>query len=449
MSLLSARHRGCTCLRLLQRRYVASNATNQPIVDMLKKNAEEEEQKEDKNQFKARALGLAVRIIEQVPFPIRSSREVINIEGIGPGITRRISEFLQEKTTADREELDKRALDAQARKELRQVQGIGQVRSRALVEAGCMSIADLHRPDYFNTLRPVEQFGVKYYEDMKCGVKRDEAEAILRVIQDILPPQYECILVGSYRRGAIVSSEVDVLLLHPLHTHVPVPTIEALLRKATYTINGRRRVPFNENDSPSDNSSLQKEVIPALEGAGLLGENFMNVSRKWQGMVKVPGTGALRRLDLSFAPMKSKGAALIALTGDKEFNLHLRTKAERMGLHLNEYGLWKWLQTESSSDITEADSAASTSISPPSSEMPFVPAVLPNPNAPLKRVRSPGRQFKDFDSGFWRLLRADTEEAIMRELGMEYVEPLKRNFSYVEKPPGWAKGRGRKKGQAL
>ncbi|KAL1676916.1 hypothetical protein EV122DRAFT_215369 [Schizophyllum commune] len=385
--------------------------------------AEEEEQKEDKNQFKARALGLAVRIIEQVPFPIRSSREVSNIEGIGPGITRRISEFLQEKTTADREELDKRALDAQARKELRQVQGIGCVRSRALVEAGCMSIADLHRPEYFNTLRPVEQFGVKYYEDMKCGVKRDEAESILRVIQDVLPPLFECILVGSYRRGAIVSSEVDVLLLHPLHTHVPVPTIEALFRKATYTINGRRRVPFNENDSPSDNSSLQKEVIPALEGAGLLGENFMNVSRKWQGMVKVPGTGALRRLDLSFAPMKSKGAALIALTGDKEFNLHLRTKAERMGLHLNEYGLWKWLQTESSSDISEADSAASTSFSPPFSESPF-----------------------DVDSGFWRLLRADTEEAIMRELGMEYVEPLKRNFSYVEKPPGWAKGRGRKKG---
>ena len=167
-----------------------------------------------------------------------------------------------------------------------------------------MSIADLHRPEYFNTLRPVEQFGVKYYEDMKCGVKRDEAESILRVIQDILPPQFECILVGSYRRGAIVSSEVDVLLLHPLHTHVPVPTIEALFRKATYTINGRRRVPFNENDSPSDNSSLQKEVIPALESAGLLGENFMNVSRKWQGMVKVPGTGALRRLDLRYVEVE-------------------------------------------------------------------------------------------------------------------------------------------------
>ena len=46
--------------------------------------AEEEEQKEDKNQFKARALGLAVRIIEQVPFPIRSSREVSNVSATYP-----------------------------------------------------------------------------------------------------------------------------------------------------------------------------------------------------------------------------------------------------------------------------------------------------------------------------------------------------------------------------
>ena len=46
--------------------------------------AEEEEQKEDKNQFRARALGLAVRIIEQVPFPIRSSREVSNVSATYP-----------------------------------------------------------------------------------------------------------------------------------------------------------------------------------------------------------------------------------------------------------------------------------------------------------------------------------------------------------------------------
>jgi DNA polymerase beta len=33
--------------------------------------------------------------------------------------------------------------------------------------------------------------------------------------------------------------------------------------------------------------------------------------------------------------------------------------------------------------------------------------------------------------GFWELVRAETEEEVLRELGMEYVEPTKRNFSLV------------------
>ncbi|KAL1741433.1 hypothetical protein HDZ31DRAFT_45470 [Schizophyllum fasciatum] len=383
--------------------------------------AQEEEQREDKNQFKVRALGLAVKIIEQVPFPIRSSKEVSDIEGIGPGITRRISEFLQEKTA----KRDQRALECHARAELRQVQGIGRVRAAALVKAGCMSIADLRQPQFFETLRPVERFGVQHFTHMRMGVQRHEAEAVLRAIQEVLPPPFEAVLAGSYRRGAPVSSEIDVLLLHPLHAQVPVPAPDAHWREPRSTITGRRRVPFNVGESGADNSALQREVIPALRRRGLLGDHFTDGHRKWQGMVKLPGSGDLRRLDLSFAPVKSKGAALIALTGDFEFNMHLRLKADKMGLHLNEYGLWQWMQSAkppSAGAATDADSVQDTSSSP-----------------------SDAASDSTSSSGFWRLIRAETEEAIMRELGMDFVEPTRRNFAYVERSSAWAKGRGRKK----
>lgn len=60
-------------------------------------------------------------------------------------------------------------------------------------------------------------------------------------------------------------------------------------------------------------------------------------------------------------------------------------------MHLNEYGLWRW--NESSEEEGDGD--------------------------------------EEEAGGFWELVRADTEEEVMRELGMEYVEPLKRNFSLV------------------
>jgi len=89
----------------------------------------------------------------------------------------------------------------------------------------------------------------------------------------------------------------------------------------------------------------------------------------------------------SLAPMKSKGAALLALTGDKEFNIGIHTKATRLDLFLNEFGLWRW--------ITDASLRA------------------------------------DAYEGYWTFVEGESEVGVLRELGMSYVEPIKRNFAYL------------------
>jgi DNA polymerase beta len=89
--------------------------------------------------------------------------------------------------------------------------------------------------------------------------------------------------------------------------------------------------------------------------------------------------------------MESRGAALLAHTGDVEFNKHVRAKALGMGMELNEYGLWRW-QGDANGDDDD---------------------VLQE------------------DWGFWELVRAETEEEILSEVGMPYVEPEKRNFKFV------------------
>lgn len=82
---------------------------------------------------------------------------------------------------------------------------------------------------------------------------------------------------------------------------------------------------------------------------------------------------------------------MLALTGDLEFNKDIRIKASNLGMHLNEFGLWRWQSNglELAADGTETE------------------------------------------TGFWELVKADTEEKILEQLGMEWIEPTKRNFGNV------------------
>jgi DNA polymerase beta len=82
----------------------------------------------------------------------------------------------------------------------------------------------------------------------------------------------------------------------------------------------------------------------------------------------------------SLVPQKSKGAALLALTGDNEFWHDVCTRAARHGLLLNEFGLWRWV---------------------------------------------------DVGEGSWELLCSESEEEIMDHIGMAYVPPEKRNFAFL------------------
>ena len=99
---------------------------------------------------------------------------------------------------------------------------------------------------------------------------------------------------------------------------------------------------------------------------------------------------------------------MISLTGDLELNRHLRMKAVKLGMHLNEFGLWKWVSNnfpsiEKEETDAHAEEAAATS-----------------------EATEP--------SGFWQLMRATTEEEIFERLGMDFIEPQRRNFAFVDKP---------------
>ncbi len=100
----------------------------------------------------------------------------------------------------------------------------------------------------------------------------------------------------------------------------------------------------------------------------------------------------------SLLPLPSKGAVLLANTGDSDFHSFVRTTASRMGLQLNELGLWRWKEVPRAA--CDAEDAS------PSEARPSA-------------------------SGYWELLASRSEEDILEELGLDYVEPENRNFSFV------------------
>ena len=98
--------------------------------------------------------------------------------------------------------------------------------------------------------------------------------------------------------------------------------------------------------------------------------------------------------------MKSKGAALIALTGDKKFLERLRERALEDGFGLNEFGLWRF-------HLRDKDSALEDNLTIDDATQEAPPA------------------------GHWEMLPSDTEEQIMSALATPFVQPERRNFSFI------------------
>ncbi|KAF9464116.1 hypothetical protein BDZ94DRAFT_1162537 [Collybia nuda] len=390
----------------------SSNNKNEPILEMLRNHRYHEEQNPQTNGYKVRAFDNAIKAVSQLDYTIRLPGEARAVSGIGPGISKRIDEFLAGHKSSH--ELRQATL-RRAKTELEAISGIGATKARKLIEAGCLGISDLQKPQYISMLTTTQKIGVKYHHHLRQAVTREETEMITQFIRDNISSKYDVIITGSYRRGAETSTDIELVIMHPNHVFVPVPETppngppESRIRKI---INKTSFV----NREIRSTSPLFSDLVPVLQDRGLVADNISSGIRRWQGIVRVPEknengkwcsravrlsgieelTGKFRRLDLNLVPLKSKGAGLIAFTGDLQLNKDLRLRAAKMGFLLNEFGLWKWIANNRSKNPAESSED-----------------ILPS-------------------DGYWQLFRTSTEQEIFEHLGMDYIEPTRRNFSFVQ-----------------
>ncbi|PIK61857.1 putative DNA polymerase beta [Apostichopus japonicus] len=165
--------------------------------------------------FKHNAYRKAASVIAKYPTKITTGDEAKKLDGVGDKISKKIDEFLQ---TGKLQKLEKIRKDdtSESINLLTRVSGIGPAAARKLFDDGIKSIEDLRKKQ--DKLNHHQKIGLKHFEDFEQRIPRSEMERLEAVIIDLVEEvddSYTATICGSYRRGAVSSGDIDILLTHP------------------------------------------------------------------------------------------------------------------------------------------------------------------------------------------------------------------------------------------
>src|SRR3989344_5871140 len=231
-----------------------------------------------------------------------------DIPGIGQGIAERIEEYIKSHRIKDYDRLKKELpVDIES---LRSVEGIGpKMILKLYKKLGIKNLEQLEKTAREGKISKVAGLGVKTEEKIIKGI------------------------------GFLKSSGGRLIL------GFSMPTAKILLEKI-------RKIPKVKSAEFAGSLRRRKETIGDLDFI-VFSEKptaVINKFLKFPEIKHVYSQGphkALVRLSMDFdadiavVSPKSLGSALIAWTGDKNHNIALRTLAEKKGLLLNDYGLWR------------------------------------------------------------------------------------------------------------
>lgn len=261
-----------------------------------------------KKPFQARAYAKVINEISGMETPITSWEDVKDLPGVGEKIQEKIKEIIQtgslRSATQARQEVALDIMDA-----LQHVHGIGPVKARELIEKnGIKSIDDLRRAVAENPglLNDVQKMGLKYYDDAILRIPRAEMMEHEKLILSALDERFKGTVVGSYRRGAPDSGDIDVLLTLP-----------------------------NEM-STKEQGDLFLHMIDLFREIGYIIDTLALGPKKFLGYVRLEG-GKARRLDLLMTPESEYPYAILYFTGSQKFNMAFRKYVLQQGYTINEH----------------------------------------------------------------------------------------------------------------
>ncbi|CAM8883642.1 unnamed protein product [Rhodiola kirilowii] len=277
----------------------------------------------------------AISVIEKVPFKIESADQVKDLPTIGKAMKEHIQEIV---TTGKLSKLEHFETDEKVRtiSLFGEVWGIGPATALKLYEKGHRTLEDLKNE---SSLTYSQQIGLKYFDDIKTRIPRQEVQEMEQLLQRIgeeLLPGVMILCGGSYRRGKPTCGDMDIIITHP--------------------------------DGKSHKGFLSR-FVKCLKEKNFLREDLVFTTHSEEGtdsgvdtyfgLCTYPGRELRNRIDLKVYPREIYAFGLIAWTGNDVLNRRLRIIADSKGYRLDDTGLF--LATQSSGGKRGAKGARSMS----------------------------------------------------------------------------------------
>ena len=259
--------------------------------------------------FRAKAYQKAQETIMAFPDNITSPSQLKGKPGIGPTIMDKLNEYVQTGTLRVLEREKENPINI-----LGDIYGVGPKKAKELVDAGIKTIDELKNRQN-ELLNDTQKVGLRYYEQIQERIPRSEIEEYNEIFKEnfvkaskgSIDANFE--IVGSYRRGALDSGDIDVIIT-------------------------------------SKSGVVYKNFVDELLKSGIILEVLSRGLSKTLVIAKLPGSikgkdRVARRIDFLYAPPDEFAFAILYFTGSKVFNTVMRQYGLDKGYTFNEHGIYK------------------------------------------------------------------------------------------------------------
>jgi DNA polymerase beta len=266
--------------------------------------------------FRARAYKKAQETIMNYPHDIIDPSQLKGLPGIGTTIMDKLIEYFTTGTL--------KLLEIERNKPQHifcNIYGVGPKKAQELVENGIYSIEQLKEPNNQKMLNDIQRVGLKYYEDILKRIPRVEIEEYKKYFshyfkfiekrekketdeKDEKDEMFE--IVGSYRRNAETSGDIDVIL---------------------------KNCDF-------------KEFIDFFISKNIIIEVLSRGPTKCLVIAKLPNSATYRRVDFLYTSEEEFPFAILYFTGSKYFNTVMRQHALNIGYTMNEHNLCHFIKND-------------------------------------------------------------------------------------------------------
>ena len=280
-------------------RFTRNQALNQELSNVLSELAELMMKKGE--PMKSRAYNRARDTIKSIDQDITNIEQLKNTPTIGTNTYDKLDEYIKTGKIALLEKYKNDPVII-----FTNIYGVGPKKADELIKKHNITSIEELRTKQDQVLNNIQRIGLKYYEDILERIPRNEIEKydcefmkIFKQESTNINTYYE--IVGSYRRGAINSGDIDVIVT-------------------------------------SDDPTVFQKVLDSLISNKIIIEVLSRGDTKSLVIAKLTPSSKARRVDFMFTTRQEYPFAIMYFTGSKDFNTAMRGHALRMGLSMNEHG---------------------------------------------------------------------------------------------------------------